>query len=111
MALAIGALLGAVVVCALVGWVWFLVEAFRVSAWWGLAVFFMPVAGLAFVAFHLRRAWKPAVVGGGPLLVMYVFDELIGMPPGHKLGALLGGTAAVAVFAVVFGRAWRRRRS
>jgi len=43
----------------LIGWIWFLVAAFRESIWWGLACLFIPIVQLIFLIVHWREARKP----------------------------------------------------
>lgn len=41
------------------GGIWFLVEAFRVSIWWGLACLLIPIVQLFFLIVHWRTAKRP----------------------------------------------------
>ena len=41
------------------GGIWFVVESFRESVWWGLAVMFIPFAETIFLILHWRVASKP----------------------------------------------------
>ena len=40
------------VILAFIGNIWFLVAAFRVSIWWGLACLFLPFVSLFFLIVH-----------------------------------------------------------
>jgi hypothetical protein len=53
----------------IVGWIWFLAAAFRVSALWGLACLFVPFASLVFLVTHWKEAKNPFLLSmaGGVL--------------------------------------------
>jgi len=55
--------------------VWIVVQAFRVSVGWGLAVMFLPFAGLFFVVNHWQETKTPFLGGiaSGVLMVLGVF--------------------------------------
>lgn len=54
------AVVGAII--SFVGGIWFLVEAFRESIWWGLGCLFLPIVSLIFLIVHWAEARKPFVV-------------------------------------------------
>lgn len=52
---------------------WLIGIAFRASIWWGLAVFFIPFAGIAFVVTHwddAGKVWLAGVAGAGLMIGM-----------------------------------------
>jgi hypothetical protein len=59
-----GAIVGIIgLILSAVGGIWFLVAAFKVSIWWGLACLFLAPAQLVFLFKHWREARKPFAVG------------------------------------------------
>jgi O-antigen/teichoic acid export membrane protein len=102
----IGALLGFAMVCFLVGWVWFVVEAFLVNVLWGLGVLFVPPLFFVLVVLQWGRTWKPAALATLPLLVAYLLLDR--SAPGTNGGAVLGGAVGV-VFAWFLVRSRRRQ--
>ena len=46
-------------VLAFIGNIWFLVAAFRVSIWWGLACLFLPFVSFFFLIVHWNVAKRP----------------------------------------------------
>lgn len=55
------------IIISLVGGIWFLVESFRASIWWGLGVLFVPFVDIIFLITHWNVAAKPfgiSVLGG-----------------------------------------------
>ncbi len=77
-----GILLCLALVLAFVSNIWFLVVAFRVSLWWGLACLFLPIVQLFFLLAHWDVAKRPF---GYMLLsiVLLVIGALL--MPGHTL--------------------------
>lgn len=58
-------IIGAII--AFIGGIWFLVEAFRTSIWWGLGCLFISIVELIFLIVHWDRASKPfwlSLIGG-----------------------------------------------
>ena len=43
----------------IVGGIWFIVEAFRESILWGIAVILLPIVDIVFLILHWRRAREP----------------------------------------------------
>ena len=65
------------IVIFLVGGLFYLVAAFRVSIWWGLACLFIPVVQLFFLIVHWPKARKPfgiQLVGFAVLFVGYLLN-------------------------------------
>jgi hypothetical protein len=59
-------------ILSLIGGIWFLVEAFRTTVWWGLGCLFISIVELIFLIIHWDRAAKPfglSVLGGVILFV------------------------------------------
>jgi len=52
--------------------IFFLLAAFRVGVLWGLAVFFLPFAGLLFLLFHWEEAKVPFLWNLGSLAVVFL---------------------------------------
>ena len=56
---------------AAVGMVWLLIEAFKVSIWWGFGLMFVPFVGIGFLLKHwdvAKRPWR--ITFGGMLGVV-----------------------------------------
>ena len=67
----------------LIGWIWFLVAAFRESIWWGLACLFIPIVQLIFLIVHWREARKPfflQLLG----LVIFIVAIIISPQSAHR---------------------------
>ena len=61
----------------IVGGFWFLVAAFRVSLWWGLACLFIPIVQLFFLIVHWAKARDPfllQVLAFGLMLLGYFLN-------------------------------------
>jgi hypothetical protein len=60
---------------AFVGWLFFIVAAFRASILWGLGVLFVPVVWLVFLVLEWQHAKRPAgwFLWGIVLIVLGVF--------------------------------------
>jgi len=61
----------------LVGRVWFLIESFRVSIWWGLGVLFIPFVDIIFLFTHWRevhRAFFLQLLGIALALLPFLFE-------------------------------------
>ncbi len=65
-------LFGIGVLVALASSVWFLVVAFQRSVWWGLAVFFLPLANLVFLFCAWAEAKRPFLLGLGSVALFAV---------------------------------------
>ncbi|MCH2176476.1 MAG: hypothetical protein MK193_12190 [Lentisphaeria bacterium] len=46
-------------ILALISWIWFIIEAFKVDILWGLACLFLPIVPLIFLIFYWDKASKP----------------------------------------------------
>jgi hypothetical protein len=60
-----------------VGGLWYLVAAFRVSIWWGLACIFIPIVQLFFLFAHWQEAKRPfflQMIGFGLILAGSMAD-------------------------------------
>lgn len=68
------------VVLAFVSNIWFLVAAFRVSIWWGLACLFLPIVSCFFLIVHWDVAKRPF---GYMLLSLVFLVAGIVLMPGH----------------------------
>ena len=68
----------------LIGGIWFLVESFRESIWWGLGVMFVPFVEIVFLIAHWRIASKPfgLQLAGMALLFIGSLISESGMPAG-----------------------------
>ena len=66
----------AIVLCGFVFWIvgqlWLAIRAFQCSKFWGLALLFIPIAGLAFVIGRWRFARNPFLVNATGMLLMLV---------------------------------------
>ena len=62
-------LLGGVILVSVIGSIWMLIAAARVSVLWFLAVLFIPGAILVFAARHWDVAKKPFILAAGPGLI------------------------------------------
>jgi len=56
----------------ILGWIWFLLESFGESIWWGLGCLFLPFVGLIFLILHWERAGRPFLVQLAGLAVAIV---------------------------------------
>jgi hypothetical protein len=63
-------LIGAALIINLVASIWFLVAAFRESILWGLAILFLPVAGIVFLIMHWDEVRTPFLLN---LLAIMLF--------------------------------------
>jgi hypothetical protein len=70
-------------ITALIGWIWFLVAAFRESILWGLACLFLPIVSLIFLILHWNEAKRP------------FFVQLLAMALLIAAAVLGGGLAAI----------------
>ncbi|MBN1556662.1 MAG: hypothetical protein JW951_00790 [Lentisphaerae bacterium] len=86
MVILLGGLVGAV------GSLWFVINAFRVSIWWGIAVLFLPFAALFFLISNWYDAKRPFLL---QLLgtVMVIFGMAMAFNAGAR--SLPGGMAAL----------------
>ena len=46
-------------IIAFIGWIWFLVVAFRQTIWWGLGSLFIPIVALVFLIMYWGDTAKP----------------------------------------------------
>jgi hypothetical protein len=60
------------VIAGLVGGIWLLVEAFRVSADWGLACLFLPFVGLFFLMLHWDKAARPCGICIAGVVALFI---------------------------------------
>ena len=72
-----------------VGAVWFVINAFRVNVWWGIAVLFLPFAGLFFLISNWYDAKRPFL-----LQLLGIVMVIFGMAMAFNAGA----TAATSGF-------------
>ena len=49
-------------ICFLVGWVWLMIVGFTESIPWGVGIFFIPLIGLVFSAFHWPEYKVPTLL-------------------------------------------------
>jgi hypothetical protein len=64
-------------IVALIGWIWFLVVAFRQTIWWGLGSLFIPIVALIFLIMHWGDAKKPFFVWLIGAVIMIIVAILI----------------------------------
>jgi hypothetical protein len=62
---------------ALIGFIWFLVVAFRQTIWWGLGSLFIPIVALVFLIMHWGDAAKPFFVWLLGVVIMIVVAILL----------------------------------
>jgi hypothetical protein len=75
-----------------------LIQAFKVSVGWGLAVFFIPFAGLFFVLNHWEDTKKPFLAGVGAAVVMFLGFLMVGKTAQNEAtGPLAQQSASVQV--------------
>lgn len=57
---------------AIFGGIWFLIEAFKVSVWWGLGCLFISIISLIFLCMHFQEAKKPFFINlaGAVLMIL-----------------------------------------
>ena len=60
------------IIISVVGGIWFLVAAFKVSIGWGIACLFLPFVQLIFLFVHWKEARKPFAVGVLSMGVLFV---------------------------------------
>ena len=57
-----------------IGWLWFVVRAYRTQRVWGVGCFFFPPAGIIFAAKHFSRVrWPLGIMGNGLILMAATF--------------------------------------
>ena len=62
---------------AFIGFIWFLVVAFRQTIWWGLGSLFIPIVALIFLIMHWGDAAKPFFVWLIGAVIMIVVAVLM----------------------------------
>src|SRR5262245_5620098 len=73
---AVVGVLACLCLAGMVGWLWFMWEAFRAGVVWGLGCMFVPFVGLLFLLHKPERAGKPFLLhlgGMGPVVVWAAF--------------------------------------
>ena len=65
----------------LFGGIWFLIESFRESIWWGLGVIFIPFVEIIFLIAHWRVASKPFGIQLAGMALLFI-GSFLGMPRG-----------------------------
>ena len=64
-------------IVALIGFIWFLVVAFRQTFWWGIGSLFIPIVALVFLIMHWGDAKKPFFVWLIGAVIMIIVGVLI----------------------------------
>lgn len=69
----------------LIGGFWFLIAAFRVSIWWGLACLFIPIVQIFFLIVHWRVAKSPFLLQVVAFIIILVGFYLSPQTLHHRL--------------------------